>query len=154
MVGEHNRAQHTFMARAPQHVNPALCGGLYQFKRIPFGVTNVVAVLLRVINHNIKISGIKDTFAYLDNATLCGYSEPQHDGNLWKFLDTAKRYQFTLIMDKCTCSSSPISMLGYSINNGQIQGDPGRLKPLTSLPHPFDVKTLRKSTRIFAHYSR
>jgi hypothetical protein len=75
-------------------------GGLWQFRRIPFGVTNGVACFQRVIDRIIEEEGLTGTFAYLDDVTICGNDQNEHDENLQKFLDTAKRYSLILNNDK------------------------------------------------------
>ena len=47
-------------------------GKLYQFKRIPFGVTNGVAVFQRAIDKLIEEEGLEHTFPYMDNITVAG----------------------------------------------------------------------------------
>uniref|UniRef100_A0A8C4WTX5 ribonuclease H n=1 Tax=Eptatretus burgeri TaxID=7764 RepID=A0A8C4WTX5_EPTBU len=45
---------------------------LYQFRRIPFGVTNGVACFQRVMDDIISDENLKDTFVYVDNVMVCG----------------------------------------------------------------------------------
>ena len=47
-------------------------GKLYQFRRIPFGVTNEVACFQRKMDEFIKSNNINDCFACLENVTFCG----------------------------------------------------------------------------------
>ena len=42
-------------------------GALWQWKRIPFGLTNAVPCFQRVIDDIIKSNDCQGTFAYLDN---------------------------------------------------------------------------------------
>ena len=67
-------------------------GGLYQFNRMPFGITKCVAGLQRSIDDVITKENIKDTFAFVDNVTICGKTRKEHDENLEKFLEAAKKY--------------------------------------------------------------
>ncbi|KRX53722.1 Retrovirus-related Pol polyprotein from transposon gypsy [Trichinella sp. T6] len=67
-------------------------GSLYQFTRIPFGVTNGVACFQRVINSFIEKEKLKGVVAYLDDVTVCGMSQDDHDENLEQFLSAAKRW--------------------------------------------------------------
>ena len=64
--------------------------GLYQFRRLPFGVTNGVAVFQREMDRFIADNGLQSTYAYLDNITICGKDQQQHDHNLQKFIEAAK----------------------------------------------------------------
>ena len=61
------------------------CGKFYEFKRIPFGVTDGVSAFVRVLNEIIEIEGLKDTYAYLDDITVCGKIQVEHDLNLQRF---------------------------------------------------------------------
>ena len=50
-------------------------GRLYQFHRIPFGVTNFVAVFQRQVDRIIAEERLKDAFPYLDDITIAGYTQ-------------------------------------------------------------------------------
>ena len=69
---------------------------LYQFRRIPFGVTNGVAVFQRTVDNFIAEENLTDTFADIDDVTICGRDQKEHDDNLERFLEAAKRYFFSL----------------------------------------------------------
>ena len=70
-------------------------GNLYQFTRIPFGVTNGVACFQRVIDGIINKENLKATTAYVDNVTVCGHQDSDHDSNVENFLAAAKKYNLT-----------------------------------------------------------
>lgn len=130
------------------------CGKLYQFRRIPFGVTNGVACFQRIIDDIIQTENLKGTYAYLDNITVCGMTQEEHDKNLEKFMETAKKYNLTFNHDKSIISRQELSLLGYTINRGDIKPDPERLRPLMELPVPADRPALQRALGMFSHYSR
>ena len=66
-------------------------GKLYQYCRLPFGVTNGVSCFQRIIDNVIADNELKQTFAYLDNITIGGFDKADHDRNLKKFLDAASK---------------------------------------------------------------
>ena len=70
-------------------------GCLYQFRKKPFGVTNGVASFQRIMNNFITSEGLPDTFAYLNNVTICGKNQAHHDYNLEQFLKAAKLRNLT-----------------------------------------------------------
>lgn len=129
-------------------------GNLYQFRRIPFGVTNGVSAFQRAINGIITKENLSGVYAYLDDITVCGLSQTDHDLNLQRFLDVVKRYNLTLNLDKSEFSLKNINILGYNICDGVMKPDPDRLRPLSELPLPTDSKSLRRVLGFFAHYSK
>ena len=116
-------------------------GRLYQFCRIPFGVTNGAAAFQRTMDNFISEEALKDTFAYLDNITICGRDQAHHDENLSKFMEAAKRRNLVFNEGKCVFSTRTISILGSVVSKGEIKPDPERLKPLQELPAPVDLKS-------------
>ena len=127
---------------------------LYQFGRIPFGVTNGVAAFQRTIDNFIAEENLQDTFAYIDDVTICGRDQDEHDRNLKLFLEAAERKNLTLNDNKSTFSSRSIHLLGYVVSEGEIKPDPERLKPLKQLPPPTDRKSQKRVIGLFAYYSQ
>ena len=93
-------------------------GRLYQFRRIPFGVTNGVAVFQKLIDNIIKEEKSKDTFPYLDYITVAGVNQADHDKNVEALLDIIKRQNRTLKHAKSVISVSSINVLGYLVRHG------------------------------------
>ena len=119
-------------------------GRLYQFRRMPFGVTNGVATFQRIMNNFIAKEGLLDTFAYLDNVTICGHNQAHHDYNLDRFLKAAKERNLTYNSQKCTFSTRTLNILGNVISEGEIRPDPDRMKPLNDLATPSNKKALKR----------
>ena len=119
------------------------CGRLYQFRRIPFGVTNGVASFQRVIDKIISNEKLKGTVAYIDNVTVCSYNEKDHNHNLKQFMAAVNKYDQTLNEEKCSYNLKSIKLLGYIVRNGAMRPDPERLKPLMELSIPGNIAALR-----------
>lgn len=129
-------------------------GNLYQFCRIPFGVTNGVSSFQRTIDWIIRKEGLDGTFAYLDDITICGNTQLEHDRNLNQFLQAARKYGLTLNKEKSKFNQKSLNMLGYFIEKNIIKPDSDRLNPLINLPPPNDTASLRRALGMFAHYSK
>ena len=127
-------------------------GQLYRFCRIPFGVTNGVAVFQRQMDKLITEEKLSDTFPYLDDITIAGRTQTEHDQNVRAFLEFVKSRHLTLNNSKSVVSSSTINVL--LIGNGIIKPDPDRLRPLQELPPPTSVCSLRRSLGMFAYYAK
>ncbi|CAI6372729.1 unnamed protein product [Macrosiphum euphorbiae] len=129
-------------------------GRLYHFRKIPFGVTNGVACFQRVMDKIISNENLNGVYAYLDDITICGKNQSEHDLNLNKFLNAMKNYGLILNENKCQYSMQTITLLGHQITNKSVSPDPDRLKPLLNLPPPKDAKSLKRVLGMFSHYSK
>ena len=129
-------------------------GRLYQFCRIPFGVTNGAAAFQRTMDNLISEEALKDTFAYLDNITICGRDQAHHDENLGRFMEAAKKRNLVFNEGKCVFSTRTITILGSMVSKGEIKPDPERLKPLRELPAPVNLKAQKRAVGLFSYYSQ
>ena len=115
---------------------------LYEFTQIPFGVKNGVAAFQQTISQFIKEENLSNTYAYLDNVTVPGSTQLEHDRNVKAFIDTIRRRNFTVNKNKTISSVSDIKILGYVVGNKCIKPDPERMKPLLNLSPPDNFKPL------------
>ena len=113
-------------------------GRLYQFTRLPFGLTNSVSGFQCCMNEIINDENLEGCYAYLDNITICGTSQEEHDKNLDVFYSVAEKYNMTF-NDKCTISTETLNIMGYVIHNGTIKPEPERLRPLKELDPPHNL---------------
>ncbi|XP_064083977.1 uncharacterized protein LOC135199749 [Macrobrachium nipponense] len=129
-------------------------GEFFQFCRIPFGVTNGVAAFQRAMDKLVEDENLKDTFPYLDNITVGGLTQAEHDENVQKFLEVVRKRKLTLNEVKSVVSVPTISVLGYCVGNNVIKPDPDRLRPLQELPPPTNMGSLRRAQGLFAYYAK
>ena len=129
-------------------------GRLYEFHRIPFGVTNGVACFQQILDDIIQTEGLQDTFAYVDDVTICGRDKEQHDANLKRFLDAAEKYSLTINEEKCSFGKTSVKILGHVVENRTIRPDPDRLQALMELPVPQDAKSLKRAIGMLSHYAK
>ena len=125
-----------------------------EFCRIPFGVTNGVAAFQRIMDQLIQYHELSGTFVYLDNITVCGITQEDHDSNLNRFYEIINLYNLTLNKEKSIISVQQINMLGFMISEGVVKPDPGRMQPLVDLPIPHNPASLKRSLGLFAYYSQ
>jgi hypothetical protein len=129
-------------------------GELYHYNRLPFGLTNAVAAFQRVMNEFVLLHNIKGAHIYLDDVVIGGVDLSEHDANLQRFLDCAKKSNITFNDSKCSFRNNQISFLGYHIKAQEIRPDADRLKPLHDLRPPSDKVSLQKVMGLFSYYSQ
>ena len=120
------------------------CGGLFQFTRVSFGVTNGVACFQLEMSNFVRKEMLPGVFPYFDNITICGKDQADHDANLERFLEAAKRKNMTYNESKSVFSTRRLAILGYIVEEGDIRPDPECLRPLRELPPPKDAKLLSR----------
>ena len=129
-------------------------GQLWEFNVIPPGATNAVAAFQRTIHWIIEQERLLGTAPYLDDITVGGDTQMEHDNNSDRFLQVCRKYGLTLNNSKTVLSVRSLRILGYLVSKGCIKPDPERLKPLLELPVPHDKKSLQRVLGLFAYYSK
>ena len=129
-------------------------GQLWEFTRIPFGVTNGVSAFQRTIDKVIEVEKLKDTFAFVDNVTVCGRTKEEFDENVAAFHKVREKYNLTLNDDKTVLSALSITLLGYTVSYQSIRPDQERLRPLLDMPPPLNLKSQKRIIGMFAYYSK
>ncbi|XP_015767631.1 PREDICTED: uncharacterized protein LOC107346353 [Acropora digitifera] len=87
-------------------------GGLYQFTRLPFGVTNGVACFQREMMKFVEDNHLKAVFPYIDNITIGGKDQDDHDTNLKLFQEAAQRANLKFNDGKSVFSTQRLPLLG------------------------------------------
>ena len=128
-------------------------GNLYQFRRLPFGVTNGVACFQRLMDDMIRNYNLHGVYAYLDNLIICGKTQEDHDLVFKRFMEVANQLNLTFNETKSDLNKTSINFLGYTISNGTLSPDKDRLEPLLKFPEPQNIPSLRRLIGLFSYYS-
>jgi len=129
-------------------------GQLFQYKRLPFGVTNGVSAFQRSIDEFIKRHHLKKVYAYLDDLTVTVETLEEHDRNLKCLLDAAAECNLTINEEKSKFHVTEREMLGYLVDNKQIKPDPKHLQALLDLPEPTSAKELKRVSGLLSYYAK
>ena len=127
---------------------------LYDFTCLPFWVTNGVACFQREMMKFVEQNNLNAVFPYLENITIFGKDQQEHDANLEKFLAAATKKNICYNDSKRVFSTRKLAVLGYVIEEGVIRPDPERLSPLCNLPVPRDSRSLNRCLGLFSYYSQ
>ena len=86
---------------------------------------------------------LADTNPYLDNVTVGGRTQAEHDANVQCLLNALVKRNMTLNESKTISSVPEISILGYRVGYGTMKPDLERAKPLRQISPPATRKALR-----------
>ena len=129
-------------------------GKLYQFTVLPNGVNNGVPCFQREMDNFVERNELQKTYPYLDNITICGADQAEHDTNYIRTMEACKKEDVELNEKKSVVSVPTIKVLGHEISHNSIKPDPDRLAPLRDMPPPPNLKLQKKVVGMFAYYSK
>ena len=129
-------------------------GRLYQYTRLPFVVTNGVSCFQRIVDNLIEKYKLIGTYADLDNITVCGRGDCDHNDNLNSLFNAAKCEGLTFNKSKCLFARRKIDLLGYRVLHYKIKPDPERLRPLMQLSLPTSKSELQRTVEMFSYYAK
>ena len=118
--------------------------GLFQFKRMPFGLSDAGSTFQRMANsifHDLIQEGV--VLVYLDDILIHTPEWEQHIHILREVLHRIQKYNLQLQWKKCQWGAATLKFLGFIISATGISMDPAKIKAITNYPQPTNVKSLQ-----------
>ena len=129
-------------------------GNLYQFTCLPFGVTNGVACFQREMMKFVDENDLEASFPYLDNVTICGKDQEDHDANMEYFLEAAKRKNSVITLKSVFSQTDVSPSLDTSLRRAPYSQILIVYRPLCELPIPHDSRSMSRCLGLFSYYSQ
>ena len=93
--------------------------GLFEYTRMPFGITSAPAIFQRTIDD--LLQGLKHVCVYIDDILITGKTEDEYLQILNEVLDRLDRAGVRLRKDKCIFMAPEVVYLGHRINSEWLQ---------------------------------
>lgn len=97
--------------------------GMYQYKRMPVGLTNAPATFLHLIDKLITPDMKPNLFCYLHNIIIVTKKFDEHLTFLEAFTDKLNNADLTSSPDKCEFGYAEFKYLGFIVNEKGLQVD-------------------------------
>ncbi|KAI0501334.1 hypothetical protein KFK09_016278 [Dendrobium nobile] len=110
--------------------------GHYEFLVIPFGVTNVPAIFMDLMNRVFKEYLDQFVIVFIDDILVYSASEKDHARHLGIMLETLRQHQLYVKFSKCEFWLKSISFLGHVVSSEGISVDPQKIQVVTNWPRP------------------
>ena len=123
--------------------------GLYQFKRLPFGLSSAPAIFQKFIEQLVR--DIPGVACYLDDIMVTGRSEKEHLNNLQRTMDLLYSSGLRLKLQKCQDS---VTYLGHILDKEGVRPHPDKVKAITAMPDPQNQSELRSFLGMVQYYDR
>ena len=112
--------------------------GLYQYNRLPFGVTSVVAIFQRSSEN--RLNDVPGCVVYIDDILITGNSDEEHLQNLRQVLNRLQekgiKLKFDFMLDK-------VNYLGFVISSTGISPTQDKVKAFHMAKAPKNVAELQ-----------
>ena len=94
--------------------------GLYEFRKLPFGLTNSPATYMRVMNLVLRGLHWKSALSFLDDILVIGKTVDMHLENLKMVLERFRKYHLKLKPRKCVFFEKTVEFLGRTVNKNGV----------------------------------
>lgn len=128
--------------------------GLYQFKRLPFGLTNAPATWQRLIDDVLGADLEPFVFVYLDDVIVISETFGQHLDILGKIFRRISAAGLTLSKEKCQFCRPELRYLGYVVDKQGLRVDPEKVSAILNIPVPKSVPEIRSFLGMCSWYRR
>ena len=117
--------------------------GLYQFRKLSFGLTNAPACFMRAMHLVLKGLCWSDCLVYLDDIIIFGRTLQEHRERLSLVLSRLSEAGLKINPKKCKLLSEQVVVLGHVVTRDGISTDPEKVKVIREWPVPENESQLK-----------
>ena len=128
--------------------------GLWEFLRMPFGLSNACATLQRALE--IVLSGLTlDTcLCYFDDIIIPSNNVQKQCDRLSSVLSRLRQHNLRFKASKCCFGADKVSYLGHIVSAEGVHTDPAKIKAFTQIAPPETVEQVRSFLGLVGYYRR
>lgn len=117
--------------------------GRFRFNRLPFGISCAQDEFQRAIDNT--FGDIPNVLGIADDLVVIGFAEDgsDHDASLRAVLERARQRGPKLNEDKLIVRAREIPFFGHLVGSDGVRPDPSKVKAITGMEAPSDVKQLQ-----------
>lgn len=128
--------------------------GLFQFRRMPFGLHNAPARWQRIIDKVLGHDLEPNLFVYLDDIVLVTQTFEEHLRLLEEVFRRLRDANITVSWEKCQLCRAELKYLGYVVDRNGLHVDADKVKAMIEIPRPTNVTEVRRIIGTFSWYRR
>ena len=128
--------------------------GLFQYCRMPFGLTNTLATFQRLMNKLFSGKQWDSVFVYLDDILIVSASFEDHLREVERVLDKLREAGLCLKPSKCLFARKEVEYLGFTISADGVRPNEAKVKAITEFPQPTDSTSVKRFLGMLNFYRR
>src|SRR3954469_17860946 len=131
-----------------------MCYGHYQYKVMPFRLTNTPATFQALIQDVLHPLLDKSVIVYIDDILIFSKTDAEHHEHIRQVLAILRQHKLYGKTSKCEFFKPSVSYLGHIISDQGIATDPEKIEAIQAWPVPTSLKELQSFLGICNYYRR
>ena len=128
--------------------------GLYEFRRMPFGLANAPSTFQRLMHAVLRGLQYQICLVYLDDIIVYSRSFADHINDLNDVFSRLRSANVKLKPSKCSFARSSVEYLGHVESRDGIRPDPSKIAAVATFPVPRCVRDVRRFLGLANYYRR
>ncbi|GJV32677.1 putative reverse transcriptase domain-containing protein [Tanacetum coccineum] len=128
--------------------------GRYEFKVMPFGMTNAPAVFMDLMNRVCKPYLDNFLIVFIDDILIYYKNKKEHEGHLKLILRLLKEEKLFAKFSKCEFWLSIVKFLGHVIDSEGIHIDPAKIESIKNWASPKTPTKIHQFLSLAGYYRR
>lgn len=129
-------------------------GGHYEYKRVPFGLTNAPAVFMRLMQKVLQPLQSSHIFYYLDDIIVANEDFDEHIDTLRRVFRAMGDEGVTLNLQKCHFLDNKLEFLGHAVSQEGIQPGSDKTKAIADYKEPTSAKEVRQFLGLAGYFRK
>ena len=126
--------------------------GLYEFVRLPFGLSNAPSQFQRIMNYVLRDYIGRTCLVYIDDIVVFSTTKEEHRRHLQEILDVINESGMTLKRKKCFFGKESVDLLGYVISAEGIAAQEDKISAINNMTAPQNVKAIQRFLGMTGYY--
>jgi hypothetical protein len=128
--------------------------GHFQWKVLPFGLTNAPAKFQSTMNTILAPLIGKCCLVYLDDILIFSRTAEEHEHHLRQVFALLRHYKFYCKLPKCDFNKAEVKYLGHIVGADGIKVDPAKVATVASWPTPQTAHDIRQFLGLANYFRR
>ena len=128
--------------------------GHYEFLMMPFGLTNVPAAFMDLMNKVFSNYLEKFVIVFINDILVYSKSHEEHERHLSLVLQRLREEKLYAKFSKCSFWLEEISFLGHIVKKEGVTIDPEKIKVVIEWLRPTNVSEIRSFLSLAGYYKR